>query len=117
MTMRNLLVIVFLLISTSVFAEEKETSGFWSKTDEFLKKGADLISKKDKITGLRSLNTMSDKKAKKRGHQSLNWYVQHAKKNNVKVFKSGDAEYDRVQTIFNRIIKASHYRNDKNIRF
>jgi hypothetical protein len=115
--MRNLLVIVFLLLSPSVFAEEKETSGFWSKTDEFLKKGADLISKKDKITGLRSLNTMSDKKAKKRGNQSLNWYVQHAKKNNVKVFKSGDAEYDRVQNIFNRIIKSSHYRNDKNVRF
>ncbi|MDC0457041.1 M48 family metallopeptidase [Alphaproteobacteria bacterium] len=115
--MKNLLIIVFLLLSPSVFAEEKETSGFWSKTDEFLKKGADLISKKDKITGLRSLNTMSDKKAKKRGNQSLNWYVQHAKKNNVKVFKSGDAEYDRVQNIFNRIIKSSHYRNDKNVRF
>ena len=97
--------------------EGKEELGFWGKTDKFLKQGADLISKKDKITGLRSLNTMSDKKAKKRGNQSLNWYVQHAKKNNVKVFKSGDAEYDRVQNIFNRIIKSSHYRNDKNVRF
>ena len=97
--------------------EKKEPSGFWAKTDEFLLKGTELISKKDKITGMRSLNTTSDKKAKKRGNQALNWYVQHAKKNNVKVFKSGDAEYDRVQNIFNRIIKSSHYRNDKNLRF
>ena len=97
--------------------EKKEPSGFWAKTDEFLLKGTELISKKDKITGMRSLNTTSDKKAKKRGNQALNWYVQHAKKNNVKVFKSGDAEYDRVQNIFNRIIKSSHYRNDKDLRF
>jgi len=97
--------------------EGKEELGFWGKTDKFLKQGANLISKKDKITGLRSLNTTSDKKAKKRGNQALNWYVQHAKKNNVKVFKSGDAEYDRVQNIFNRIIKSSHYRNDKDLRF
>ena len=69
MTMRNLLVIVFLLISTSVFAEEKETSGFWSKTDEFLLKGTEWISKKNKITGMRSLNTTTDKEAKKRGIQ------------------------------------------------
>ena len=97
--------------------EKKDPSGFWAKTDQFLLKGTELISKRDKITGMRSLNTTSDKQAKKRGNQALNWYVQHAKKNNVKVFKFGDAEYDRVQTIFNRIIKASHYRNDKNIRF
>ena len=117
MTMRNLLVIVFLLLSTSVFAEEKETSGFWSKTDEFLLKGTEWISKKDKITGMRSLNTTTDKEAKKRGIQQLNWYVQYAKKNNIKVFKSGDAEYERVQNIFDRVIKSSHYKNDKDIRF
>jgi len=112
--MRNLLVIVFLLLSTSVFAEE---SSFWSKTDEFLLKGTEWISKKDKITGMRSLNTTTDKEAKKRGIQQLNWYVQYAKKNNIKVFKSGDAEYERVQNIFDRVIKSSHYKNDKDIRF
>ena len=37
--------------------EGKEELGFWGKTDKFLKQGANLISKKDKITGLRSLNT------------------------------------------------------------
>jgi len=113
--MKKLFVIIFLLLSTSIYAEEE--SSFWSKTDQFLLKGTEWISKKDKITGMRSLNTTTDKQAKKRGVQALNWYVQHAKKNNVKVFKSGDAEYERVQNIFDRVIKASHYRNDKDLRF
>ena len=115
--MRNLLIIVFLLLSPSVFADEKETSGFWSKTDEFLKKGANLISKKDKITGLRSLNTTSDKQAKKRGIQSLNWFVAEAKKQNAKVYKSGEPEYERVKYILDRVVQGSHYRNEPNIRF
>ena len=113
--MQKLLLIIFLLLSTSIHAEEK--SSFWSKTDEFLLKGTEWISKKDKITGMRSLNTTTDKQAKKRGVQALNWYVQHAKKNNVKVFKSGEPEYERVQNIFDRVIKSSHYKNDKDIRF
>jgi len=105
------------IVKVSEKKEEKEISGFWSKTDEFLKKGADLISKKDKITGLRSLNTMSDKKAKKRGLSALNYYVQYAQKNNVKVFKSGDDQYERVKRILDRIILASHFRNEKDLRF
>jgi len=113
--MQKLLLIIFLLLSTSIHAEEK--SSFWSKTDEFLLKGTEWISKKDKITGMRSLNTSSDKKEKKRGIQALNWYVQHAQKNNVKVFKSGDAEYERVKSILDRVILASHYRNEKDLRF
>ena len=113
--MQKLLLIIFLLLPMSIHAEEK--SSFWSKTDEFLKKGADLISKKDKITGLRSLNTMSDKKAKKRGLSALNYYVQYAQKNNVKVFKSGDDQYERVKRILDRIILASHFRNEKDLRF
>ena len=115
MTMKKLFVIIFLLLSTSIYAEEE--SSFWSKTDEFLLKGTEWISKKDKITGMRSLNTTTDKEAKKRGIQQLNWYVQYAKKSNIKVFKSGDAEYERVQNIFDRVIKSSHYKNDKDIRF
>ena len=114
-SMKKLILIIFLLLSTSIYAEEK--SSFWSKTDEFLLKGTEWISKKDKITGLRSLNTTSDKKAKKRGIVSLNYYVQYAKKNNVKVFKSKNKQYKRVKAILDRIILASHFRNEKDLRF
>ena len=97
--------------------EGKEELGFWGKTDKFLKQGANLISKKDKITGLRSLNTTSDKQAKKRGIQSLNWFVAEAKKQNAKVYKSGEPEYDRVKYILDRVVQGSHYRNEPDIRF
>ena len=113
--MKNILIIIFLFLSSSLYAEEE--SSFWSKTDQFLLKGTEWISKKDKITGMRSLNTTSDKQAKKRCVQALNWYVKPAKKNNVKVFKSGEPEYQRVQNIFDRVIKVSHYRNDKDLKF
>ena len=97
--------------------EGKEELGFWGKTDKFLKQGANLISKKDKITGLRSLNTTSDKQAKKRGIQSLNWFVAEAKKQNAKVYKSGEPEYERVKYILDRVVQGSHYRNEPDIRF
>ena len=85
--MQKLLLIIFLLLPMSIHAEEK--SSFWSKTDEFLLKGTEWISKKDKITGMRSLNTSSDKKEKKRGIQAL--YNHYASTSTARVFKKVDA--------------------------
>ena len=106
---------VFLTFS-SVNAGENESS-FWSKTDEFLKMGADFLSKKDKITGLRSLNTVSDEESKKRGASTLDLILQEAQKQNVKIFQSGEPQYERVRIIVERVVQASHYRKDKVIRF
>ena len=63
------ILVLFLINSTVVQAEE--SSSFWSKTDEFLMQTAEILSKKDKITGLRSLNTVSDKQARQRGEATL----------------------------------------------
>jgi predicted Zn-dependent protease len=109
------ILVLFLINSTVVQAEE--SSSFWSKTDEFLMQTAEILSKKDKITGLRSLNTVSDKQARQRGEATLQLILDEAKRQKVKIFKSGDAEYERVNRIVERIVKASHYRDEENIRF
>jgi predicted Zn-dependent protease len=116
--MRLVIILIGLIFLTfsSVIAEEKESS-FWSKTDEFLKMGADFLSKKDKITGLRSLNTISDEESKKQGSATLDLILQEAQRQNVKVFQSGEPQYERVRVIVERVVQASHYRNDKDIRF
>lgn len=48
-----LIAIIFLLTSTFAFADEEPS--FWSNVDKFLGKIADGVSKKDAITGLRTI--------------------------------------------------------------
>ena len=67
----SLLLFFLLVITFSQSLADENGSSFWSKTDKFLKKGADFLSKEDKITGLRSLNLVSDEEARKRGLQNL----------------------------------------------
>ena len=55
MIMRNLLVIILLLLSPSTFADEEPS--FWNNVDKFLGKIADGVSKKDAITGLRTIDS------------------------------------------------------------
>lgn len=109
------ILVLFLINSTVVRAEE--SSSFWSKTDEFLMQTAEILSKKDKITGLRSLNTVSDKQARQRGEATLELILDEANRQKVKIFKSGDAEYERVSRIVERVVRASHYRDEEKIRF
>ena len=109
------ILVLFLINSTVVQAEE--SSSFWSKTDEFLMQTAEILSKKDKITGLRSLNTVSDKQARQRGEATLELILDEANRQKVKIFKSGDAEYERVSRIVERVVRASHYRDEEKIRF
>ena len=99
----------------TALADEK--SSFWSKTDEFLMQTAEVLSKKDKITGLRSLNTVSDKQARQRGEATLQLILDEANRQKVKIFKSGDAEFERVSRIVERVVRASHYRDEEKIRF
>ena len=109
------ILVLFLINSTVVQAEE--SSSFWSKTDEFLMQTAEILSKKDKITGLRSLNTVSDKQARQRGEATLQLILDEANRQKVKIFKSGDAEFERVSRIVERVVRASHYRDEEKIRF
>lgn len=109
------ILVLFLINSTVVRAEE--SSSFWSKTDEFLMQTAEILSKKDKITGLRSLNTVSDKQARQRGEATLQLILDEANRQKVKIFKSGDAEFERVSRIVERVVRASHYRDEEKIRF
>ena len=99
----------------TALADEKPS--FWSKTDEFLMQTAEVLSKKDKITGLRSLNTVSDKQARQRGEATLQLILDEANRQKVKIFKSGDAEFERVSRIVERVVRASHYRDEEKIRF
>jgi Zn-dependent protease with chaperone function len=90
-------------------------SSFWSKTDEFLGKIADGISKKDTITGLRTLDSPfhNEEDYRRRGAETLNLILDKAHKDGVKVFSFDDPEYQRVQRIVDRLIDASHYKNHK----
>jgi len=77
----------------------------------------DSISKRDAITGKRTLNFHDDTKSFQKGQAALKSIVSGYRKQGITVFKPGDAEYDRVKAISERIIAASHYANRKGIRF
>ena len=115
--MRLFIKILILFLINSIVVHAEESSSFWSKTDEFLMQTAEILSKKDKITGLRSLNTVSDKQARQRGEATLQLILDEANRQKVKIFKSGDAEYERVSRIVERVVRASHYRDEEKIRF
>ena len=76
-------VIASLLLTASATADEGHSS-FWSKTDEWLKKGADLLSKEDRITGFRSLNLTSDDESKRRGNETIETILAEAERQNVR---------------------------------
>ena len=97
-------VMACLLFAASAAADEGHSS-FWSKTDEWLKKGADLLSKEDRITGLRSLNLTSDNESKRRGNETLETILAEAERQNVQIFQSGQPEYERVRTIVERVVQ------------
>ena len=112
--MQKLLIfIIFLLTSTFAFADEEPS--FWSNVDKFLGKIADGVSKKDAITGLRTIDSPfhNEKHYRKQGQKSLNLILRKAKKDGVKVFSSDAPEYKRVKRIVDRLVDASHYRNHK----
>ena len=60
--------------------EKNEELGFWGKTDLFLGKIADGISKKDAITGLRTVDSPfhNEKHYRKQGEKTLNFFLNKA---------------------------------------
>ena len=111
--MKILLVLISLLSSSFAVADEEHS--FWSNVDKFLGKIADGVSKKDAITGLRTIDSPfhNEKDYRKKGQKALNLILNKAKKDGVKVFSKDAYEYKRVKRIVDRLIDASHYRNHK----
>ena len=96
---------------------KQEEKSFWCKADELLKLGIDEISEEDMVTGVRSLNVMDEKAASDLGQELLNNAVEDARANNVRVFQPGNAEYQRVKSISDRVIASSHYRNNSAVTY
>ena len=81
--------------------------------DSFL----DAISKRDAITGKRSLNIQTEIETYNKGRAALRNIVDGYKQQGYKLFKPGDADFDRVKRITDRIIAASHYAKRPGIYF
>jgi hypothetical protein len=103
------------VVKVSEKKEEKEELGFWGKTDLFLGKIADGVSKEDMITGLRTLDKPfhNEEDYRRQGKQTLNAILNKARKQNKKIFSETDPEFRRVKTIVDRLVDASHYRKHK----
>ena len=81
--------------------------------DSFL----DAISKRDAITGKRSLNIQNEIETYNKGRAALRNIVDGYKQQGYKLFKPGDADFDRVKRITDRVIAASHYAKRPGIYF
>ena len=97
--------------------QQKKDKSFWCKADELLKVGVDAISERDLVTGARSVNVRDQEEAARLGSRSLDAILQNARKKNVRIFGPGDASFERVRAISNRLIAASHYRDSPNVRY
>ena len=81
--------------SNVVNVSEKEELGFWGKTDLFLGKIADGVSKEDMITGLRTLDKPfhNEEDYRRQGQQTLNLILNKARKDKVKIYSQTDPQY------------------------
>ena len=94
---------------------ETEELGFWGKTDKFLGKIADGISKEDTITGLRTLDKPfhNEEDYRKQGEKTFNLILNKARKQNARILDDSDPQFIRAKNIIDRLVDASHYRNHK----
>ena len=89
---------------------EREELGFWGKTDKFLGKIADGISKEDTITGLRTLDKPfhNEEDYRKQGEKTFNLILNKARKQNARILSETDPQFIRVKNIVDRLDDASH---------
>ena len=99
----------------AVSTATNDDASFWSKTDQFLGMIADGISKKDAITGLRTLDSPfhNEDHYRAQGQKALDFIKKRARSDGVKIFSANEPEYQRVKRIVDRLVDASHYRNHK----
>lgn len=104
--------LLFFLITFSNLSIAEEKTSFWSNVDKFLGQIADGVSKKDNITGLRTIKDpfKNDEFYNQQGLKAIEKMENWARQNN-KLFKPGSLEYERVKKIADRIVRASHYKD------
>ena len=78
------------------------------KSDEFLYENANKVARKDDVTGRREFNLTSVEDELKIGKQTFDQIVGQYE---GKVLVRDDPRYIRVETIFKRVIAASHFRD------
>ena len=78
------------------------------KSDEFIYENADKVARKDEVTGKREFNLTSVENELKLGKQAFDQIVAQYE---GKVLPKDDPRYIRVETIFKRVIAASHFRD------
>ena len=91
------MILFSLTFSLSGFSNEN--TNFWKETDKLLQELADAFSKKDKITGLRTLNITNDEVSKQKSQIMMNEIINEAKSKGITkvVFdRSGNLYHGRV---------------------
>ena len=62
-----------------------------------IKKFADVFSKKDKITGLRTLNISNDEVSKQKSQMIMNVIIKEAKSKGIRVLQFRDVDFERAK--------------------
>lgn len=62
-----------------------------------IKKFADVFSKKDKITGLRTLNISNDEVSKQKSQMIMNEIIKEAKSKGIRVLQFRDVDFERAK--------------------
>ena len=86
-------------------------------TDKLLQEFANAFSKKDKITGLRTLNITNDEVSKQKSQMMMNEIINEAKSKGIRVLQSGDVDFERAKKIITRVVGGSHYKDSDGLRF
>ena len=68
-----------------------------------IKKFADVFSKKDKITGLRTLNISNDEVSKQKSQMIMNVIIKEAKSKGIRVLQFRDVDFERAKKIITRV--------------
>ena len=107
--------IVFLILCISLTGCQA-TGEFLSETDRVLAEISEAVSEKDRITGIRTLNLSDRRLAHQRGIQAVGEIINQARAEGIKIFRNGEAPYERSLRIYRRVIAVSHYADTKNLR-
>ncbi len=82
--------------------------------DKGLYEGANTVTEKDRITGLRTLSFQDRQAQIREGNKAIDDFLKEIKKKNVKINEDVSPEmYSRLQNIFSRVHSISHFRDEK----
>ena len=102
---------LLLIVGFSVIAHAEETDtdlNIIQKLDKWVYDNIDVVGRKDEVTGRREINLTSVERELKIGKQ---YFDQIVSQYPTQVLPKDDSRYQRVETIFNRIVSVSHFAN------